>query len=138
MTFQQIEAALGQRLAALSPAYPIAWPNKDYDPKASGAVPYIEFRHVPSARTDDSIDATLTVQTGIVLLTVVVNRDGFSNQANTIAQAIANQFEYGLRLDAGDGGVLITKPSELATGFADGVYWRQPVRVNYRSAPAIA
>ena len=138
MTFQEIETALGQRLTGLSPAYPVAWPNKDYDPTGSGKVPYIEFRHVPSARDDDSIDGSFAVQTGIALLTVVVNRDEFANAANTIAQAIADRFAYGLRITAGSGAVMVTKPSELATGFVDGVYWRQPVRVSYRTAPAIA
>lgn len=138
MNFQQIETALGQRLSGLSPAYPIAWPNKDYDPTGVDKVPYIEFRHVPSARDDDSIDGSFAVQTGIALLTVVVSRDAFTNQANTIAQAVADRFSYGLRMTAGSGVVMVAKPAELATGFVDGVYWRQPVRVNYRTAPPIA
>lgn len=131
MTFLEIEQALGQRLATL--AYPIAWPNKDYDPKGADAVPYVEFRHVPTLRSDDSIDASMPVQTGIVLLTVIVNRDIFANQANVIAQDVADLFFMGLRLAAGSGQVLITKPAEVVTGFVDGVYWRQPVRVNYRT-----
>jgi len=138
MTFAEIEQALGQRLATLSPARPIAWPNKNYDPKASGAVPYIEFAHIPTIKTDDSIDGTLPVQTGIVLLTVVTARDTFANQANDIAQSIADLFPYGVRIETANGTVMISKPSDPVAGFTDGIYWRQPVRVTYRTTPAIA
>ncbi len=138
MTFNEIEQALGQRLAGMTPAYPIAWPNKDYDPKPAGRVPYIEFAHVPTAVTDESIDASMHVHTGIALLTVVVNRDAFSNQANTIAQAVADRFKMGSRLAAGSGSVMIGQPAEPVAGFTDGIYYRAPVRVTYRTAPAIA
>lgn len=138
MTFGDIETALGQRLHALSPSYPIAWLNKDYDPKAANAVPYIEFAHIPTARTDASIDGSLTVQSGIALLTVVTARDAFSTQGNTIANAVAALFPYGLRIPVTGGTVMITKPADPVAGFGDGVYWRQPVRVNYRTTPEIA
>lgn len=138
MNFVTIEQALGMQLVGMSPSYPVAWPNKDYDPKASGAVPYLEFRHVPASVTDESIDASMHVQTGLALITVVVSRDGFSTDANDIAQAVADMFPMGLRIDAGSGVVMITKPAEPVAGFVDGTYWRQPVRVNYRTAPPIA
>lgn len=137
MTFGDIETALGQRLDTLDPSYPIAWPNKDFDPKAAGNLPYIEFQHVPTLRSDESIDASLTVQTGIALMTVVTARDAFTGQANTIAQAVADLFSYGLRLSVTGGTVMIAKPADPVPGFTDGVYWRLPVRVNYRTTPAL-
>lgn len=136
MNFVTIEQALGMQLVGMAPSYPVAWPNKDYDPK--GALPYIEFRHVPASVTDDSIDASMHVQTGLALITVVVSRDGFSTDANDIAQAVADRFPMGTRIPAGDGSVMITKPPEPVAGFTDGIYYRLPVRVNYRTAPPIA
>jgi hypothetical protein len=134
MTFAEIETAIGQRLADLDPAYPIAWPNKDYDPKADGAVPYIEFRHVPTLRSDDSLEGGHEYQTGIALLTVVTMRDSFSTQGNLIAGALAGLFYYGLRITTDDGFVQVMKPADPVAGFVDGVYWRQPVRVTYRTS----
>jgi hypothetical protein len=136
MTFNEIEQALGQQAATLD--YPIAWPNKDYDPKAANAVPHIEFRHVPTLRTDDSIDGGHEVQTGIALLTVVVNRDGFATEANGIAQEIAEAFPYGFRIETATGTVMVSKPADPVAGFVDGVYYRLPVRVSYRTTPLIA
>jgi hypothetical protein len=126
-----VENALGEYLAGMDDCPPIAWPNKDY----SGAVPYIEFRHAPNGRTDVTIDGGFVSSQGIVLLTVVVERDKFTNEANTLAWDIIARFPRGLRLDLDDGQVLIYQPTDLAPGFVDGVYWRQPVRVFYQTTP---
>ena len=127
MTFDEIEKAVGQHLTGMSSCPPVAWQNKD----ASPALPYIEFRHVPNTVTDDTIDGTGIMHQGLFLLTVVVARDKFTTQANTIAQAIATRFPKALRLTAGSGKVLINAPPSLGAGFVDGVYWRQPVRLSY-------
>ena len=137
MKFGEIENALGQRLASTCPQYKIAWPNRTFDPAQPGALPYLEFRHVPGERDDLSFDASYTFQTGIALVTVVTDRGNFSHQANTIAQSVADTFPYGLRMPVGDEVVLITKPSDFGTGFVDGVYFRQPVRIFYRTAPQV-
>lgn len=135
MTFNEIEQTLGQWLEGMADAPPIAWPNKDYNPQ--DGLPYVEFRHVPTIRTDDSIDGGHEVQTGIVLLTVVTERDKFTTQAATIGQAIANRFSYGLRIAGATGDVMVSKPVDPVAGFVDGVYWRQPVRITYRTAPSL-
>lgn len=127
MTFNEIETAVGQRLAGMANVPPIAWPNADFTPSGT----YIEFRHSPGTRFDDTIDATNPSQTGIFLLTVVTRSGGFNTAANTLAQQIADRFPKALRMTAGSGKVLITAPSSLAPPFQDGAYWRQPVRVSY-------
>lgn len=127
MTFDQIEQAVGLQLSTLTPAYPIAWPNADFTPNGT----YIEFRHSPGERVDPVIAGGYAYQTGIFLLTVVIPAGGFATQANTIAQAIADLFPKALRIPAGSGKVVISGPSSLGTGFQDGAYWRQPVRVFY-------
>lgn len=127
MTFNQIERALGLRLAAIADQTPIAWPNKDFTP----ATPYFEFRHVPTSRVDETTGGGFAYQTGIALITVVVARDGFSTEANDLAQAVADGFPKALRLDAGAGKVVISAPASLGTPFVDGVYFRLPVSVSY-------
>jgi hypothetical protein len=125
MTFDNIEQAIGLRLAGLGK--PVAWPNRDFTPNGT----YIEFRHSPGARFDETIDATGPRQTGIVLLTVVTRAGGFATEANNLAQTIADLFPKALRIPAGSGKVLISAPSSLGPPFQDGAYWRQPVRVFY-------
>lgn len=125
MTFDSIEQAIGLRLAALDK--PVAWPNADFTPNGT----YIEFRHVPGERYDDTVDAIGAIQTGIVLLTVVIRSGAFATEANTIAQAIADLFPKALRIPAGTGNVVITAPASPGTPFQDGAYFRKPVRVFY-------
>lgn len=127
MTFQEIENAVGQRLAGMTDCPPIAWPNKDFTPNGT----YIEFRHAPGERVDPVISGGYEYQTGIFLLTAVTRAGGFNTAANALAQNIADRFPKALRLSAGDGSVVITAPSALGTPFQDGAYWRQPVRVFY-------
>jgi hypothetical protein len=129
MTFNEIEQAIGQRLSTMSGVPAIAWPNQDFKPPASGT--YIEFRHVPGERIDDTTSGGYPYQTGIALLTVVTKAGGFNTAANTLAQSIANRFPKALRLAAGGGFVLLNAPAALGTPFQDGAYWRQPVRVFY-------
>lgn len=131
MTHQQIETALGQRLEGLPNRPPIAWPNANYDPKATGAVPYLEFVHSPVTRVDEVTSGGYERQIGLALITVVVERGKFTGNANAIAEAVALRYPKALRLVAGVGNVVINAPSEIAPGFTDGIYWRVPVRVSY-------
>jgi len=128
MTFDQIETALGQRLAEMTDCPPIAWPNKSFTPSG---VPYIEFRHAPVDRRDEVIGGGFPYQIGLVLMTVVVPSGAFTGTANSIAQDIANRFPKALRMSTGSGNVVINAPASLASGFQDGAYWRQPVRISY-------
>ncbi len=127
MTFDEIETAVGQRLAAMTDVPDIAWPNRAFDPGEK----YIEFRHSPTSRPDDVLTGGYEFQTGIFLLTAVTKAGEYSGEANGIAQDIADHFPKALRLTAGDGEVVITAPPSPATPFQDGAYWRQPVRVFY-------
>lgn len=127
MTFNEIEAAVGQHLAAMADCPPVAWPNQDFTPSGT----YIEFRHAPTERVDPVISGGHPYQIGIFLMTVIIPAGGFTTAANVVAQNIANRFPKALRLNTGSGNVVINAPSSLANGFQDGAYWRQPVRVFY-------
>ena len=127
MTDQDIENAIGQHLAGMANCPPIAWPNQDFTPNGS----YIEFRHVPGDRVDDTIDAIGAIQTGIILLTAVVRSGAFASEANAIAGQMATRFPKALRLPVAGRTVLINAPASPGTPFQDGVYFRKPVRVFY-------
>lgn len=123
-----IEQAVGQHLTTMPDCPPIAWPNKDFTPAGT----YIEFRHAPNERIDDTIDAAGAYQTGLFLLTVVSAKDRFTTAGNALAAKIMARFPKGLRLDAGtDGTVLIYAPANPGVPFPDGAYWRQPVTLRY-------
>jgi hypothetical protein len=126
MNDNDIEQAIGQHLRAMG-STPIAWPNQDFTPNGT----YIEFRHVPGDRYDDTTDAAGAIQTGIILLTAVVRSGAFANEANALAAQIAQRFPKALRLAANGGTVLITAPASPGTPFQDGAYFRKPVRVFY-------
>ena len=131
MTLQEIETALGQRLAGISPAPRIAWPNKDKD---HPALPYLEFRHVPVSVEDDTLDSTGRRQLGLALITVVAQEDQFTTAANGLVAAIQGQFPRGLRLNVpGSGDILIRRHVEAVAPFQDGDKWRQPVRITYET-----
>jgi len=131
MTPQEIEAALGQRLAGISPAPRVAWPNKDATP----TLPYLEFRHVPVSIEDSTLDSTGRRQIGRVLVTVVDQEDTFSTGANTLAAAVQACFPRGLRIAvAGKGDILIDRHPEIVAPFADKTgNWNQPCRVSYQT-----
>jgi hypothetical protein len=128
MTFDQIETALGQHLAAMPSCPPIAWPNKDANP----ARPFLAVQHVPTLRAARQIQGNGYIGEGFMMVTVVAARDTFAGPASVIAQALINRFPQGLRLLAGAGRVLIHKPAEPMPAFRDGPDWRQPVRIAYR------
>lgn len=130
MTENDIEQAIGQHLAGMG-LTPIAWPNADFTPNGT----YIEFRHVPGERFDDTIDATGAIQTGIVLLTVVTRSGAFANEANALAAQIAQRFPKALRLVTDTGNVVISAPANPGTPFQDGAYFRKPVSVRYITEP---
>lgn len=134
MTFDQIETAVGQHLATMLDAPAIAWPNAKFI--ANGA--YIEFRHAPIEQIDETISGGFVYQTGLFLITAVVPAGGFTGEANALAQAIADRFPKALRITTDAGNVLVNAPPSMGSGFQDGAYWRQPVRVSYLTEPTLA
>lgn len=127
MTLDEIETALGQRLAGMSGVPDIAWPNKAFTPDGT----YIEFRMAPTETVDPVVSGGYEYELGICLLTVVTAAGNFTGASNTVAEAIKQRFPKGLRLTAGDGNVVINAPPSRGTPFQDGAYWRQPVRISY-------
>jgi hypothetical protein len=121
---QTIETAMGQALRAVSGLGPIAWPNRTSEPSR----PFVLFDHVPTGWNNVTLDGSETRAEGFILASVCVAQGGFANAAIAQAKAIQDAFPVGRRL----GGVCVTQVQPLQ-GFFDGVGWRQPVRIEYRS-----
>lgn len=136
MTLDEIETAVGQHLAGLDDVPTIVWPNlrkggEDNPPTR----PYLEFRHSPGVAEDITITGDSPVRhRGIFLISVVTDLGQTTGAANGLAQLILGGFPKGLRLTAGDGFVLIENTPNASAGFRDGVNWRMPITVRYRTA----
>ena len=127
MNFNDIEESLGQWLEGTPDIPAVAWPNKSFEPDGI----YVEFRHSPTQRIDDTVSGGMPYQVGLALITVAAERNRFTAEANQLSQAIADRFPKGLRLTAGVGNVVINQPASLGTPFPEGAYWRQPIVVSY-------
>jgi hypothetical protein len=87
ITDTAISNALGQRLATLTPALTIGWPNKDVP--TGTPHPYLIFAHVPVSRTDSTLTGGGTIVRGFAQITIMSEIGVFSTAATTIADSIA-------------------------------------------------
>ncbi len=126
---QDIANALGQRLMTLSPALPVAWPNKDLP--AGTPHPWLIFDHVPVSRADTTYTKDGTVSRGFVQVTVMTKIGGFATSATDIGEDIAALFPNALKLTITGGVVQIDNDPIVDQGYPDGPHWRTPVRINY-------
>lgn len=122
-----IETAFGQRLATMTGALPIVWPNKTAEP----GKPYFDVQHVPTSNDSPALSGGGEVQRGYFVVTAVTQSNAFSTSANTSAEAVKSHFPKGLTLSAGSRKMRVWRPAQMLAGFADEVDWRQPVRVDY-------
>lgn len=127
-----IANALGQRLATLSPALSVAWPNKSLP--VGTPVPYLIFEVVPVSRTDDTLRGGATISRGFAVVTVISALNAFATSATTTAESIASLYPYTLRLPVTGGEITITQPPEVMQGYPDDTYWRTPVKINYEAS----
>ena len=126
-----IANALGQRLQEDSPIWlmPIVWENKVAQPER----PYLSVEMVRTGRTDDTLDGTNTRHTGFMQVTVVSDRNKFTSDALAIADDVAAQFPYGLRLPIPGGEVVIIRPPLTQQSYQDKADLRTPVRIDYET-----
>lgn len=139
-----ISNALGQRLTTLSPSRTIGWPNKDVP--SGTALPYLIFDFVPVSRTEGTLKGGHAISRGFAQVTVISEIGLFTAAATvrnknnalvpgaeTLAEAVAALFPFGLRLSVTGGKVLINQPPEVQQGYPDGPHWRVPVRIPYEA-----
>lgn len=127
-----IANALGQRLATLTPALLIGWPNRDVP--AATPHPFLIFDHVPVSRNDDTLKGGGVIATGFVQVTVMAEIGKFATDATEIADSIAALFPYTLRLTVTGGTITINQPPEVMQGYPDDPHWRIPVRIPYSAS----
>lgn len=130
MSVEAIENALKARLAAASPL-PKAWPNQDFEPTATGNLPYLACDIVKASTTDRTLCATSPAFVGILIVSVVVAKGTSTGTANSQAEAIAAAFPMNLRFPAGPLTIEVTQPPHVREGMTDGAYWRVPVRIPF-------
>ena len=134
MTTSAIENAYKARLATI-PGIPKAWPNDDFDPKATGNLPYIACDILRAATTDDTLDGEHPIIAGRLLATVVVEKGKGTTVANRFADLIAGLFPMGLRLPSEQSVMAIMSPPHIREGYGDGTYWRVVVSIPFQTEP---
>ena len=126
-----ISQALGQRLATMAGAPPIAWENKDLP--IGTAYPYLVVQVVRVSRTDPAIAGGLGRARGYMTVTVVDEVDKWATDSERLADDISDRFAYPLTLDVTGGKITIMQPPLIQQGFRDGPRWRLPVRIDYQA-----
>lgn len=130
MKHEDIENAIGQRLAAMTDCPPINFPNRDLD----SARPLIVFTHNVVSRREAGINGGGAMQEGFVEATVLIDAGDFANEAMQWADAIIARFPKALRLALANGGqVVIQSAQVMGAGYRDGRDYRLPVRIAYRT-----
>lgn len=120
----QFETSLGQALAAVPQMPPIAWPARGQEP----ARPFVIFDHQPTLWENVTLDGSEVRAQGYVVASICIAQGNFTTASNQLADNIMAAFPPGRRI--AELCITIARP---LPGFFDGVGWRQPVRIDYRS-----
>lgn len=126
MTAAATHAAIKARIEALaatfSPAIPVAWQNRDFQPTGR----FLQAVIVPAPNQRMTLDA-LHRRAGSVVITVgsVVNVG--SGEGDGLADAVAAYFPADLTFS----GIRITASPSIREGFLDGGFWRTPVVIPF-------
>lgn len=122
---RSVFAPLDTRMAAYTPALPIAWPNRVYTPTTG--VSYLKVDHLPSPTVRRSIGSDgQNVYTGIFQVVGNTPADKGPGEAEILADSIANFFPLG----AVYSGVRIAAVS-VAPAVTDAPWYRTPVSITY-------
>ena len=131
MTPEEIEIAVGYRLATMTGAPTIVRSNQDANP----ARPFISFTHHPVSRDRPGIaGGGAVVESGYFALSLVIARNQNATPANNLAALITARFPMALKLNAGSGSIVITEDARISgPGYPDMQDWRLPMRIDYRA-----
>jgi len=119
-----IRLALSGALDGIAGLPTILWEARAVEPSR----PFVIFEHVSGSWVNATVDGSEVRASGYFVASVCTVTGGFTTQADGIADQIIAAFPPGRRL----AGICITDATPLREYF-DGVGWRQPVRVDYRS-----
>lgn len=126
MTAAATHAAIKARIEALaatfSPAIPVAWQNRDFQPTGR----FLAVAIVPAPAERMTIDA-LHRRAGSVVITVASTVNVGSGEGDGLADAVAAYFPADLTFS----GIRVTASPSIREGFLDGGYWRTPVVIPF-------
>lgn len=129
MTAAATHAAIKARIEALaatfSPAIPVAWPNRDYQPTGDR---FLQVAIVPAPNQRMTLDA-LHRRAGSVVITIASKVNTGSGEGDGIADAVAAYFPADLRFS----GVRVTSAPSIRDGMQDGGFWRTPVVIPFET-----
>lgn len=131
MTIALIEAALEDRLLAITPAIATAFENKTFTPVVG--TEYQRINHLTNTPVDHAVTLDVTEDRGILQVSLFYPLDKGRVPAKTRAQLIRDQFNPPLTLTKGSGKVEITRTPSIGSGFADGDRYMVPVSIYWQS-----
>lgn len=129
-----IEQALFLRVKSLSlsPATPIAWPNKSFTPPPSAG--YLRVTHIPNINTRPFLESDAPHQRlGILQIDVFKPKNRGTAVATDAAGAIAAHFPADLEMKSGTVTVSVSKTPDVRQALPDDAHWMVPVIIRYES-----
>lgn len=134
MTIALIEAALEERLQAITPAIDTAFENKTFTPVAG--TEYQRINHLTNTPVDHAVTLDVTEDRGILQVSLFFPLDKGRVPAKTRAQLIRDQFKPPLTLTKGAVKVEITKTPSIGSGYPEGDRYMVPVSIYWQSFKA--
>ena len=128
---RDLSSALEQRLAAYTPALPIAYPNETYTPNVG--VAYLKPSRMPAKTIRNTIGVNgLNEYSGIYQIDVAFPSKGGQGTCESYADGLTAWFPPGLTLTVGTTTVVVTGISQL-TARTEPDWYTIPLSISYRS-----
>ena len=128
---RDISSALEQRLAAYTPALPVAYPNEIYSPAIGNS--YLKAARMPAKTVRNTIGANgLNEYAGIWQMDVAFPSKGGQGLAETYADGLTTWFYPGLTLTQGTTTVVITAISQMPAR-TEPDWYTIPIVASYRT-----
>ena len=124
-----IAKALHDRLAGLSSAWPIAWPNVAFTPPTDGRFYRVSLQ--PNDVETRQLGQGNYVYRGLYLVTVVIKEGEGEPVAIREASRIVRRFEYLTTMSTASGSLIISQMPSVRGGLVDGGRCEVPVVIAY-------
>jgi hypothetical protein len=130
-TEAKIAEGLFKRLSALTPALPIAWPNRSFTPPSDGKYLRVSDLPLPTRGMSLTNDGT-NEYSGLLQVDVMWPLNDGEQPATEAAGAVIAHFKRGTRMD--NGGIRIDCVTAYRSpALRDDPRWQVPVTVSYRA-----
>lgn len=128
MNAREISAALYAAVAAITPTLALAYPNAPFSPVAG--TPYVRV-DVIWARPDNGVYGDQYREQGALQVVLCYPIDAGVGPALDRADKVRSTFRRGVRIEAGDGHVLILATPALYPALVDGDRFCVPLRISW-------